>query len=340
MSYASPSLTIEPTDQSEAQHLLQHLRAIIEGSQDAILTKDLKGIITSWNPGAEALFGYCAEEVLGKPINLLIPSDRQDEEPQILARIRRGERIEHYETVRRSKDGQSLDVSLTVSPLRRADGTIYGASKIARDITRQKRDQKQQELLLCEMQHRIKNVFSLASGLVRLCSKSCSSQGELATVLDAKLSALARAHSLVAPSSLPGSELLDQMPTLNALLRALADPFVSGDGSRLRLTGDSLPLSMQTLTPLALTFGELMTNASKYGAFRSHEGWVEVSCHRQGSNLTIDWLEHSKCDQPAQAPDDGFGSRLMRSLVEEQLNGTIDCHNSPTGLHVAMTIAI
>ena len=169
MSGASPSLTSEPTDQSEAQHQLGHLQAIIEGSQDAILTKDMNGIITSWNPGAEALFGYCAEEVMGKPINLLIPSDRQEEEPQILARIRRGERIEHFETVRQGKDGRSLHVSLTVSPLRRADGTIYGASKIARDITRQKRDQKQQELLLYEMQHRIKNVFSLASGLVRLC---------------------------------------------------------------------------------------------------------------------------------------------------------------------------
>jgi len=340
MSGGSPSLTSEPTDQSEAQHQLRHLRAIIEGSQDAILTKDLKGIITSWNPGAEALFGYRAEEVMGKPINLLIPSDRQEEEPQILARIRRGERIEHFETVRQGKDGRSLHVSLTVSPLRRADGTIYGASKIARDITRQKRDQKQQELLLYEMQHRIKNVFSLASGLVRLCSKSCSSQEELATVLDAKLSALARAHSLVAPSSMLESGLLDQMPTFDALLRALADPFVSGQDSRLRLTGDSLPLNMQNLTPLALIFGELMTNASKYGAFRSLEGWVEVSCNRQGSNFTINWREHSQCDQSAQPTEDGFGRRLMRSLVEEQLNGTILCQNASTGFHVAMTITI
>jgi len=96
----------------------QHYAAIVESSEDAILSKDLDGVITSWNHGARRLFGYAPEEVIGWPVTILIPSDRENEEPMILARIRRGERIEHYETVRRRKDGSLVDISLTVSPIR------------------------------------------------------------------------------------------------------------------------------------------------------------------------------------------------------------------------------
>jgi PAS domain S-box-containing protein len=119
-------------------HAARQLAAIVESSDDAIASKDLNGIVTSWNKGAERLFGYTAEEMIGRPIAILIPDDRQDEEPQILRRIRSGERIEHYETVRQRKDGTLRDVSLTVSPMRDERGRIVGASKIARDITEQK----------------------------------------------------------------------------------------------------------------------------------------------------------------------------------------------------------
>jgi PAS domain S-box-containing protein len=111
------------------------LAAIVESSDDAILTKDLDGIITTWNAGAERIFGYTAAEVVGRPVTILMPPDRVNEEPGILERIRRGERVEHYETIRRRKDGTLLDISLTVSPIRDADGTVVGASKVARDIT-------------------------------------------------------------------------------------------------------------------------------------------------------------------------------------------------------------
>jgi len=115
------------------------LASIVESSDDAIITKDLNGIITSWNRGAERIFGYQADEVLGKPISILIPEDRENEEPTILKRLRNGERIDHYETIRRRKDGRLLNISLTVSPVRNARGVIVGASKVARDITRRKR---------------------------------------------------------------------------------------------------------------------------------------------------------------------------------------------------------
>jgi len=111
------------------------LAAVVENSDDAIITKNLNGIITGWNKGAERIFGYTAEETIGKPVSMLIPVERQNEEPDILARLRRGQRIDHYETVRQRKDGSLLNISLTVSPVRDSSGQIIGASKIARDIT-------------------------------------------------------------------------------------------------------------------------------------------------------------------------------------------------------------
>jgi len=115
------------------------LAAIVESSDDAIIGKTLDGIITSWNKGAATVYGYKDNEVLGKPISLLVPSDRQDEISQFLERISRGKHVEHHETVRRKKDGPEIDVSLTISPIRNAEGRIIGASTIARDITAHKR---------------------------------------------------------------------------------------------------------------------------------------------------------------------------------------------------------
>jgi PAS domain S-box-containing protein len=111
------------------------LAALIESADDAIISKTLKGIITSWNKGAERIFGYTANEIIGKPVLVLIPPDHHNEEPAILAKIKSGERIEHYETIRVTKDGRLINISLTVSPIKTPDGKIIGASKIARDIT-------------------------------------------------------------------------------------------------------------------------------------------------------------------------------------------------------------
>ena len=124
------------------------MAAIIESSDDAIISKDLNGIIMSWNDGAERVFGYTAEEVIGKSVTILIPTGRADEEPYILERIRSGEKVDHYETVRRRKDGSEIDISLTVSPVRDKSGKVIGASKIARDISERKRAEIEREELL------------------------------------------------------------------------------------------------------------------------------------------------------------------------------------------------
>ena len=126
-----------------SEQRLRSLASIVETSDDAIVSKNLDGVITSWNKGAERVFGYSAEEVVGQPITIVIPRDRQSEEREILTHVGRGERIDHYETVRQRKDGSLIVVSLTVSPVKNAEGKIVGASKIARDITEQKRSQEQ-----------------------------------------------------------------------------------------------------------------------------------------------------------------------------------------------------
>ena len=125
-----------------------YLAAIVESSDDAIISKDLNGVVRSWNAAAERMFGYSAEEVVGRPIRLIIPADRQAEEDDILARLRRGERVDHFQTVRRTKDGRLIDVALTVSPVRDASGRVIGASKIARDVTDQKRAAAERDRLL------------------------------------------------------------------------------------------------------------------------------------------------------------------------------------------------
>jgi len=138
----SRCITLDITEQKQMPELQERLSAIVEFSEDAIISKDLNGVIKSWNNAAERLFGYTSEEVVGKPITIIIPPDRLSEEPEILRRLQRGERVQHFETIRRRKDGGLLNISLTISPVRDAEGKITGASKIARDITERKRSEE------------------------------------------------------------------------------------------------------------------------------------------------------------------------------------------------------
>jgi hypothetical protein len=133
------AITRNITSRRQAERSAQLLASIVDSSDDAIISKDLNGIITSWNKSAERMFGYVAAEIVGKSVTILIPSERLDEETQILARLRRGERVDHFETMRRRKDGTLIDISLTISPVRDRHGAIVGASKIARDISLSKR---------------------------------------------------------------------------------------------------------------------------------------------------------------------------------------------------------
>ena len=141
------NMLLDVTERNLSLLMTQRFAAIVESSEDAIVGKDTNGIINSWNLGAERIFKYKAGEVIGKPITILIPPERHAEESEILRRIRNGEQIKHFETIRRRKDGSLFDVSLTISPLKDASGKVIGSSKIARDISERKRNERQQHAL-------------------------------------------------------------------------------------------------------------------------------------------------------------------------------------------------
>ena len=179
--------------------------SIVESSDDAIVSKNLDGIIQSWNKGAQRIFGYTAEEAIGQPITIVIPQDRFDEERMILTRIRRGERIDHFETVRQRKDGSFIEISLTVSPVKNIAGKIIGASKIARDVTEQKRVREQVAILAREAEHRSRNMLAIVQATVNL-SQSDTSEG-LKHAIEGRIQTIANVHSLFAESRWIGAEL-------------------------------------------------------------------------------------------------------------------------------------
>ena len=143
------------TERRQSAELRARLAAIVDCSDDAIVSKTLDGVITSWNRGAERLFGYTATEAIGQHISLIIPKDRTAEEHDVLARLRRGERIDHFETIRQAKDGRQLQISLTVSPIRDADGRVIGASKVARDISERIRAEEALRRVAEELEERV-----------------------------------------------------------------------------------------------------------------------------------------------------------------------------------------
>jgi PAS domain S-box-containing protein len=159
--------SIDETERKRGEQATRLLAAVVESSHDAIVSKDLNGIITSWNKGAERLFGYAAEEAVGQNITLIIPLDRRDEERAIIERLKRGERVDHFETVRMRKDGSLLDVALTISPMKDAAGRIVGASKLARDITERKRSEEALRQAQADLAHlsRVTTMSELTASL-------------------------------------------------------------------------------------------------------------------------------------------------------------------------------
>jgi PAS domain S-box-containing protein len=324
-----------------AEEISHQFAAAVESSDDAILTKDLDGIIMSWNRGAERLFGYTADETIGKPVTLLIPQERQDEEPNILARVRRGERVDHYETVRRRKDGSLVDISLTISAIRNRDGKIIGASKIARDITERRRAEEQQNLLLREMNHRVKNLFAVSNSVVSLSARWAKTPQELAAAVGERLSALARAHSLTLKQTYEGAAGCAQTTSLKALLETIVSPY-NGEGdnaeNRIEVRGDDITIAGGAVTSLALLLHEFATNAAKYGALSDPHGHIDVECAELGERFVVTWAEKGGPERSTNETE-GFGTVLARATVKGQLGGDIVRSWTPEGLKIRLSVA-
>lgn len=332
------NMLVDLSDQEIADEAARRHDAIVESSDDAIVAKDLNGTIINWNSGAQRLFGYTAEEAIDKPVAMLIPADRQDEEPGILERIRRGERIEHYETIRRRKDGSLVEISLAISPIRNREGRIIGAAKIARDITERRQAEEQKNLLIKEMDHRVKNLFALANSVVSLSARSATTPAELASAVCARLNALARSHALTIAHGLNS----EQPTTLHTLIQTIVAPYAGGDDncqSRAFVTGPDISIAGSAVTSFALLLHEFATNAAKYGALSSSEGFLDISCSESGDLFTLEWSERNG---PVidQVPDGvGFGSLLAKATVRGQLGGEISRDWKREGLTIRLVVA-
>jgi PAS domain S-box-containing protein len=319
-----------------------YLSAIVESSDDGIIGKDLSGVIRSWNRGAEAIFGYSAADAIGRPITMLFPPDRLDEEAVILQRIRSGERVEHYETLRRRKDGSDFPVSVTISPIRDAQGTIMGASKIVRDISKQhmartellmaKQDLEQvviertnalaeRDLLLREVHHRVKNNLQVVAALVVLQARKVDDPQarEALMGLHARVLALGLVHQQLMGSS--DYRTFDVAP----FLRELMDNVVGGaGGDGIELTVDACPLDvgLDFAVPLGLLVTEIVTNSLKH-AFPDGAGQISVVLRPAAEGrfaLVVSDDGRGRSQEASSAAKAGTGLTIVGRLVA-QLRG-------------------
>jgi PAS domain S-box-containing protein len=302
------------------------LAAIVEHTDDAIISKDLNGFITSWNTGAEQIFGYKAAEIVGHSILTLIPTERHTEEDFILNKVRKGERIKHYDTVRRRKDGTLVDVSLTVSPIF-ADGKIVGVSKIARDITARKQAQLAQTLLLRELNHRTKNLLAVADSIVRQTSRS-SRPEEMVDRISRRLHALSVSQDLMIDSEWRGADIT------NIIQWQLAS-IIDDHASRIKLTGPVCTLTPRTAQALGLAIFELATNALKFGSLSAKAGTVlivwSIGDNAGKREFRMSWQEVGgpAVIEPAHC---GFGSTIIERMIARSLLGSAKVTYAPAGL--------
>ena len=301
------------------------LAAIVDSSFDAIISKDLNSIITSWNRAAETLFGYTEEEAVGQSILMLIPEERHNEEVEIIERIRAGEPVPTFETTRRRKDGSPVSVSLTVSPIRNRLGEIVGASKIARDITAAKESERRIRMLMREVNHRVKNQFAVILSMVRETGKRTTEPREFEERIRARIMALSRSHDLLVSSEWSGASLFD-------LVQEPLSPF--GHETQVSLSGPLLTLQPNAVQNIGMALHELGTNSAKYGALSNEVGGIQITWRVFSSaggerELEIVWEERSLPGPDTGETRKGFGSVVLLRVAPSGLSGTAALDRSP-----------
>jgi PAS domain S-box-containing protein len=366
------------TERRRAGEAQARLAAIIESSHDAIISKTLNGVIRTWNAGAERLFGYRAEEAIGRSITLIVPPERLDEEQEILSRLARGERIEHYETVRMARDGRRIDISLTVSPIRDTDGHIIGASKIARDVTGRKEaeealraavealqeaDRRKDEFLAL-LAHELRNPLApLRNGLqvMRLASGDADLVARTRDMMDRQLSHMVRLIDDLLDVSRIGSNKMELRRSRVLLADVLssavetARPALEAAGHELTVSLPPEPILLDAdLTRLAQVFGNLLNNSAKYTerggriwlTATREGGEVLVSVRDTGIGIPADALStifglFSQVDRPMErsAGGLGIGLALVKGLVEMH-GGSVEAASPGQGQGSTFTVRL
>ncbi len=304
------------------------LAAIIDSSFDAIVAKDLNSIITDWNPAAERMFGYSAEEAIGRPITMLIPPELQDEEANIIRRVRANERVDSFETIRLRKDGSRIHVSLTVSPIRDSEGRVVGASKIARDITEARENERRIRLLLREINHRVKNQYAVILSMIRETGLRSISIEEFQQKIRTRITGLAASNDLLVRTQWTGS-------TLAEVIAEQLAPF--GHEHLVSVGGPLISIGAPAVQNIGMAFHELGTNSAKYGVLSGREGKVSISwsVDKAGPEpeVTLTWDEHF--DVPlAEEPgtSTGFGTVVLQRIAPMSLSGRATTSRSRSGV--------
>jgi PAS domain S-box-containing protein len=324
-------------DMPEFETDARRFTAIVESSDDAIISKALDGTITSWNPAAERLFGYAAEEIIGKPISVLMPPERQDDMEAILGRIRRGERVEHYETVRIAKNGRRIDVSLSVSPVKDSTGRIIGAAKIARDISERRRAESERERLLREAQEgvQLRDIFLSVAGhelrtplnalklqLYNL-ERNLAAPGQRDAVAKAQVE-VDRLTSLTArlldvARMTTGSFEVEKAPMdLSELVRDVAGSFEQSAkraGSPIRAETPGPVVGIWDRTALGQVVTNLLSNAVKFGS----GGPIDVRVDSDGATARV--RVRDRGPGVAEADRDRIFERFERGVSERSYGG-------------------
>ena len=253
-----------------------------------------------------------------------------------MARLRKGQRIEHYETVRRRKTGELIDISLSISPLSDATGKIVGASKIARDIT-------VQSLLLGEMRHRINNLFAITNALVTLSARMSKTPLEMEVAIKERLAALSRAQQLTRRGLIQAESEFSDQPTLKGLIHAIFAPYVtagSNSPERIVVTGCDQEINDSAVTNIALLLHELATNAAKYGALSASAGVVHIDCSSKEDWLVMTWEERGGPPIKGTPNREGFGGSLARKIVANQFSGRLCNEWNASGLTIRIEIPL
>lgn len=311
---ASDSTEFEPDGEAQAR-----LAAIVDSSYDAIISKDLNSVITTWNAAAERMFGYTAPEAIGQSVVMLIPEHLRNEEHEIIERIRNGQRIASYETVRLRKDGTPIHVSLTISPIKTSGGKIIGASKIARDITATRENERRVRLLLREVNHRVKNQYAVILAMVKETSRRATSPQEFERHVRDRICALSRSHDLLVLSDWSGASVAE-------LVQEHLKPF--GHEERIKVSGSLLTLNARAVQYLGMALHELGTNSAKYGALACASGSITVTWQIAPNAsglpaLQLSW-EENFTGRPVthhETNPRGFGSIVLLRATPQALDG-------------------
>lgn len=330
--YASIS---DITNRKRAERAQAYLAAIVASSREAIISKKLDGTITSWNQAAEKIFGYSAEEMIGKSIRLLIPPERQDEEDVILGQISRAEMVSNYETVRLRRDGSPIDVSVNVSPIFDTTGKIVGASKIAHDISERRKAEERERLLIGEVNHRAKNMLSLVQVIAR--QTAASDAETFVKDFEERILALSASHDLLVNSGWQDILLED-------LVRSQLGHFKETSGTRIKLSGPPIKISAQAAQALGMAVHELATNAAKYGALSQEDGVVTIAWQldeggQGAAQFTMLWTESGgpRVEVPTR---NGFGSTVIDRVLTASLKGEVELDWRPAGLVCRISCAV